>query len=229
MTRPTNKKYRTSDSSRDSGCARAPRAASRPRRLPAAGAQERPVFDAEAGVWTWDCDDRRLDFDVGEDVRFRVQSIAFRPVPTRADMQARRCSAARLRFLQLCVSDPRQSVFPARWLHLLFLVFLFICRVCRLDLAVSARPLMGCRHQICYANCRDRRRGRGRGASCNRHGKLMALRRPASSAEGWRRGTAQREAEDGGAAVGTAARPYAPMHVSAHHAAQSADDRPANC
>ena len=47
------------------------------------------MFDGQSGLWTWECDDRQLEFDEGEEVRVRVQAVNFRPVPTRADMKAR--------------------------------------------------------------------------------------------------------------------------------------------
>lgn len=55
--------------------------------VPSYGLPEKHVFDGQSGLWTWECDDRQLEFDEGEEVRMRVQAVNFRPVPTRADMK----------------------------------------------------------------------------------------------------------------------------------------------
>lgn len=50
---------------------------------------------SSVGRRVWDFDGNDMWFDVDEEIRFRVQSVKFHPVPTRMDMQVCRSSQQR--------------------------------------------------------------------------------------------------------------------------------------
>lgn len=52
------------------------------------GLPEDTTWDQAREVWVWDAGGTLLDFDVGDQVRLRVDSIKFRPVPTKSQMKA---------------------------------------------------------------------------------------------------------------------------------------------